>query len=75
MTAMLRKTSEMFVLPSTGRPRDEFARPVLADNNHSATVNGIAVVNVRFTGSATGTGKLTVPITQCISSFATTELE
>ena len=32
---------------------------VLADNTHTATVNEIAVVNVMFSGSPSGTGKLT----------------
>ena len=48
------------VLPST---------PVHADNTHTATLNGIAVVNVTFSGSPAGTDNLTVPITPFISNF------
>ena len=43
--------------------------PVHADNTHTATLNGIAVVNVTFSGSPAGTDNLSVPITPFIPNF------
>ena len=49
--------------------------PVHADNTHTATVNGIAVVKVTFSGSPAGTDNLIVPIAHSFPAFATTELK
>ena len=49
--------------------------PIHAANTHTATLNGTAIGDVKFSGFPAGTDNLTAPIAPFISNFATYELK